>query len=159
MACRRRALTERDHAGAFGPASRPGVAHGRPFQRQSMRLMDHPVADRIRDAGLANRGVPRGRRQLAGDQRRGPLTPIFNDLQQVAAFRIGERREQPIIDREEIELGVFHQEPGIGSVAATDRELVQQPRRPDVGRGEAMATGALHEGRRQPGLANPGRVR
>ena len=66
--------------------------------------MDHPVADRIRDAGLANRGVPRRRRELAGDQRRAPLTPIFNDLQQVAAFRIGERREQPIIDREEIEL-------------------------------------------------------
>ncbi len=75
-----------------------------------MRLMDQPVADRIRDAGLANGGVPRGRRQLAGDERRGPLTPIFNDLEQVAAFRIGERREEPIIDREEIELGVFREE-------------------------------------------------
>ena len=124
-----------------------------------MRLMDHPVADRIRDAGLANRGVPRGRRQLAGDERRGPLTPIFNDLEQVAAFRIGERREQPIIDREEIELGVFHQEPGIGSVAATDRELVQESRGPDVGGGEAMTTRALHKRRRQPRFANPGRAR
>jgi hypothetical protein len=84
-----------------------------------MRPMDHAVADRIRDAGLANGGVPRGRRQLAGDERRGALAPVLNDLQQVPPFRIGERREEPIIDREEIELGVFRQEPGIRSVAAT----------------------------------------
>ena len=51
--------------------------------------MDHAVADRIRDAGLANRGVPRRRRELTGDQRRGPFASIFNDLQQVTAFRIG----------------------------------------------------------------------
>jgi hypothetical protein len=54
----------------------------------------------------------------------------------VPAFRVGERREKPIIDREEIELGVFRQEPGIRSVAATDGELVQEPRRADVGGGE-----------------------
>ena len=113
-----------------------------------MRLMDQPIADGIRDAGLANRRVPRGRRQLAGDQRRGPFASIFNDLQQVTAFRIGERGEQPIIDREEIELGVFCQEPGIRSVAATDGEFVHESRRADVGGGEAVATGALHEGRR-----------
>ena len=101
-----------------------------------MRLMDQPIADRIRDAGLANGGVPRRWRQLAGNERRGAFAPIFNDFQQVPAFRIGERREEPIIDREEIELGVFRQKPGIRSVAATDGELVQEPRRADVGGGE-----------------------
>jgi hypothetical protein len=30
--------------------------------------MDQAVADRIGDAGLPNRRVPRGRRQLAGDK-------------------------------------------------------------------------------------------
>jgi len=110
-----------------------------------MRLMDQPIADRIRDAGLANGGVPRGRRQLAGNERRGAFAPILNHLQQVPAFRIGERREEPIIDREEIELGVFRQEPGIRSVAATDGELVQEPWRPDIGGREAVATGALHK--------------
>ena len=105
-----------------------------------MRPMDQPVADRIRDAGLTNGGVPRGRRQLTGDERRGAFAPVLNDLQQIPAFRIGERREQPIINREEIELGVFRQEPGIRSVATTDGELVQEPWRPDVGGREAMAT-------------------
>ena len=36
-----------------------------------MRLMDHPIADRIRDAGLPNGGVPCRWRELAGDERRG----------------------------------------------------------------------------------------
>jgi len=112
--------------------------------------MDQPVADRIRDAGLANRGVPRRRRELTGDQRRGPFASIFNDLQQVAAFRIGERCEEPIIDGEEIELREFGEQPGIRSVATTDRELVQQAWRADVRGREAVATRALHEGRRQP---------
>ena len=120
--------------------------------------MDQSVADRIRDAGLANGGVPRGRRQLTGDQRRGPFAPIFNDLQQVAAFRIGERREEPIIDREKIELGVFRQEPGIRSVAATDGEFVHEPRRAHIGGGEAVAARALNEGGRQPGFPDPGRA-
>ena len=120
--------------------------------------MDQAVADRIGDAGLANGGVPRGRRQLAGDERRGAFAAIFDDLQQVAAFGIGERREQPIIDREEIELGEFREEPRIRSVAATDGEFVQQARRAHVGGGEAVATRALHEGRRQPRFPDPGRA-
>ena len=73
--------------------------------------MDQAVADRIGDAGLANGGVPRGRRELAGNERRRPFAPIFDDLEQVPALGIGERREQPIINREEIELGEFRQEP------------------------------------------------
>ena len=72
-----------------------------------MGPMDQAIADRIGDAGLANRGVPRGRRELAGDQRRGAFAAILDHLQQIAPFGIGQRREQPIIDREEIELGVF----------------------------------------------------
>ena len=119
--------------------------------------MDQPVADRIGDAGFADGGVPGRRRQLAGDQRRGPFAPIFEDLEQVAPLGVGERREQPIIDGEEIELGEFREQPAIRAVAATDGELVQEPRRPDVRRGEAVATRALHEGRREPRFADAGR--
>ena len=62
-------------------------------------------------------------------------------------------------DREEIALGVFDQEPGIESVAATDGELVQEPRPPDqVAVKPWCSTRALDEGPRQPGLANAGRA-
>ena len=49
------------------PAPCSGIAHGRPLQREPMRLMDHAVADRIGDTGLPNRGVPRRRGKLARD--------------------------------------------------------------------------------------------
>ena len=122
-----------------------------------MRVMDQPITDRIGDAGFADGGVPGGRRQLTGNQRRGPFTPIFQDLEQIPPLGVGERREEPIIDGEQIELGEFGEQPSIRAVAATDGEVVQQPRRPDVGRGEAMATGAFHKRRRQPRLADAGR--
>ena len=68
------------------PRRVPGIAHGRPFQREPMRAMDEAVADGIGDAGFANGGVPRGRRELTGDERRRAFTAIFDHLEQVAPF-------------------------------------------------------------------------
>ena len=90
--------------------------------------MDQPVADRIGDAGFANGGVPRRGRKLAGNQRRGPFTAIFQGLEQIPPLGVGERREQPVIDGEQIELREFREEPAIGAVATTDGKVVQEPR-------------------------------
>jgi hypothetical protein len=57
--------------------------------------MDEPVADRIRDAGLANRGVPRGRRQLAGDERRGAFTPILDEQRMQQGLRAVGKKQLP----------------------------------------------------------------
>ena len=121
--------------------------------------MNQAVADRVGDAGLANRRVPGGRRQLTGDERGRAFTAIFDDLEEVAAFGIGERRQEPIVDGEQIELGEFREEPRVGPIAATDRELVQQARRPHVGRREAVPTGALDKRRREPAFPDPRRPR
>ena len=51
----------------------------------------------------------------------------------------------------------LHAAAGIGAVAATDSEVVQEPRRPDIRRGEPVATHALHKGRREARLADAGR--
>jgi len=77
------------------------------------------------------------------DQRRGALAAIFQHLEQIPPLGVGQRREQPIIDRQEIELGQFREQPAIGAVAATDGEVVQEPRRADIRCGEAVATRAL----------------
>ncbi len=119
--------------------------------------MDQSVADRIRDAGFADGGAPGRRRELTGNQRRGPFAPIFQDLEQIPPLGVGQRREEPIIDGQEIELGQFREQSAIGAGAATDGEVVQEPRRPDIRRREAVATRAVHEGRREPGLADAGR--
>jgi hypothetical protein len=74
-----------------------------------MGAMDQPVADRVGDTGVTNGGMPRGGRELTGDQGRGPFTAIFDDFKQVAALGIGEGGQQPIVDRQQIELGEFRQ--------------------------------------------------
>jgi len=119
--------------------------------------MDQPVADRVGDTGFPDGGVPRRGRKLAGNQRRGPFAPIFEDFQEIAPLGIGERGEEPIVDGEQIELGELREQPAIGAVAATDGQLVQEARRPDIRRGEAVATRALDEGRGEPGFPDAGR--
>jgi hypothetical protein len=121
--------------------------------------MNQAIADGVGDARLANGRMPCGRRQLTGNQGGPPLTPIFDHLEEITAFGIGERRQEPIIDRQQIELRQFGQEPRIRSIAATDGELVQQARRPHVGRREAMPTSALDKGSGQPAFPDPGRPR
>jgi hypothetical protein len=61
-------------------------------------LTDQAVADGVGDTGFADRRVPRRRRQLSRDQRGRALTAMFDDLEEVTAFGIGERGEQPIVD-------------------------------------------------------------
>ena len=119
--------------------------------------MDQAVADRVSDARLANRRMPRGGWQLTGDERGRPFTPIFDDLQQIATLGIGERRQEPIVDRQQIELGPFREESRIRPIAATDRDS------PWSSRGARTcvtlppcAARALHERRRQPAFPDPG---
>lgn len=90
-----------------------------------MRAMNEPIADGIGDRRVANGGVPRRRRQVAGNERRRPVAPILDHLQEVPTLSIAQRRQQPIIDRQQIELREFGQEPPVRSVAATDGEFVE----------------------------------
>jgi hypothetical protein len=105
-----------------------------------MRVMDQPIADRIGNARFADGSVPGRRRQLAGNERRRPFAAIFEDLEEIAPFGIGEWREQPVIDGEQIELGEFREQSAVRAIAATDGEVVQQPWRSDIGRAETVAT-------------------
>jgi len=119
--------------------------------------MDQPVADRIGDTGFADGRVPGRRRELAGNQRRRSFAPIFEDLEEIAPLGVRERGEQPIIDGEQIEFSELREQPAIRAVAATDGKVVQQPRRSDIRRAEAVATRALHKGRGEPGFTDAGR--
>ena len=67
-----------------------------------------------------------------------------------------ERREQPIIDGQEVELGKPCEESWIGAINSGDDEFIEQSRCTDVVRGEPTATGALDEGRGEEGFADAG---
>lgn len=142
----------------LGRTSGGRVAHRRALEGELLRPVDEAIADRVGDAGLADRGMPGGRRPLARDEGGGAFAAVFDDFQEIAAFGIGERGEQLVVDRQEIEFGEPGEETRIRAVPATDRQVVEQPRRAHVGRREAMATRALDEGRREPGLPDPRRA-
>jgi hypothetical protein len=104
--------------------------------------MNQAVADRIGDTRLTDGRVPGRRRQLTRHERGFPFTPIFNDLQEVSAFRIRERREEPIVDRQEIEFGPCTASASSIAISASSCRL-----RPDDGvkwaRCRAVAVGTL----------------
>ena len=50
-----------------------------------MRLMEDAVADGIGDTRFADRGMPRRRRELTGDERGAAFTAIF-DFEEVTAI-------------------------------------------------------------------------
>jgi hypothetical protein len=118
--------------------------------------MNQAVANRIGDAGFTDRGMPRRRRQLAGDERRASFAPIFDDLEEVTAFGISERCQEPVINRQQVELGQPGQESRIGPVAAAHSQFVKQARRPHIRGGETMAARALDKRGRQPAFPDPG---
>ena len=93
-----------------------------------MGVVQQAVADGVGLVGIADDAVPVVDGELAGDQRRGALGAVLDDFDQVASFGVAQRCEQPVVDRQQVELGQAGQQPGVGSVAPADGDLVQQPR-------------------------------
>ena len=123
-----------------------------------MRAMQEAVADGIGDTGFADRRMSRRRRKLTRDERGAAFTAILDDFKEVAPVRIGQRREEPIVDGEHVQLGESGQQPRIGAITATDDEFVEQSGRADVRGREALAAGVLDEGRGEPRLADTRRA-
>ena len=111
-----------------------------------MGMMQQAVADGIRQGRFADRLVPRVDRELPRDQRRSALTPILDDLQEVTPLGVREGRQQLVVQGQQVDLREPRQQPTVGPIAAADGEVVQQPRRPKVDRGEAVSTRALDTG-------------
>src|SRR5829696_9709956 len=80
--------------GVLPTAPSPGVAHRRSFEREPVCVMEDAVANSIRDTRFADGRMPRGGGQLARDERRATFAAIFDDLQQIPSFGLGQRREQ-----------------------------------------------------------------
>jgi hypothetical protein len=72
----------------------------RTHERDLVGVVHEPVEDGVGDGAIAEIGMPPIERQLAGDEDRGAIVSIVEDLQQVAHRLIGERRETEVVDDE-----------------------------------------------------------
>ena len=112
----------------------------------AVRVVEQAVADGIGLVGVADDGVPVGHGQLTGNERRSAFGAVLDHLVEVAPLGVAQRREHPVVDGEQVELGQAGEQPRVGAVPAADGQLVQQTRHADVARGEAAATRPFDEG-------------
>ena len=99
-----------------------------------------------------------GDRELAGDQDGGTFAPFLDDFDQVPAFSVAQRGQEPVVDGQQIGFGQTGQDSGVGAVATADRQLVQEPRHADVGGVKTPPAGAFDESRSQKTLSDAGRT-
>ena len=77
--------------------------------------------------------------ELAGDQGRRAFAAFLDDLDQVAAFTIAQRRQEPVVDSQQIELAQTCQQSGIRAIAATDPQVVKEAWHAGVGGGGSIS--------------------
>src|SRR2546426_3780841 len=80
-----------------------------------MGVVQQAVADRVGRGRLAEVVVPLGGRQLARDDGRMGAIAILQDLEEVAALRILDRRQPPVVDDEDIEAGQLGEQADVGA--------------------------------------------
>src|SRR3989442_3351595 len=81
-----------------------------------MGVVQQAVADRVGRGRLAEVVVPLGGRQLARDDGRVGAIAILQDLEEVAALRILDRRQPPVVDDEDIEAGELCEQADISGI-------------------------------------------
>jgi hypothetical protein len=115
--------------------------------------MDEPVQHGVGDGGVADVLMPVVDGHLAGDDGRGPVVAIIDDLHQVAPLFAGQRRNRPIIEDQQVHPGQVLQGAGVTAVTACDAEPLQQPGHALIQHGSIVAAGTMAQSARQPGFA------
>jgi hypothetical protein len=121
-------------------------------------VVDEAVEDGVGDGGIGDDLVPVLDRHLAGDDGRSPLVTIIDDFEEIAALLAGERGEAPIIEDEQVDPRQHLEEPRIASVAAGERQSLEQPWQPMVEDGTIVAACLVAERAGDPALADAGRA-
>jgi hypothetical protein len=70
-----------------------------------MGVVEDAVADGVGQGGGGEVVVPLGRRQLARDDSRAVAIAILEDLEQVPSLLVGDGREAPVVDQEDVDAG------------------------------------------------------
>ena len=97
------------------------LSHAVSLECEAVGVVDDTIEDGV-DV------VPVLHRHPAGDDGRSALVAIVDDFEEIETLLAGERGEAPIIEDEQVHPRQHLDEPRIASVAAGERQSLEQPR-------------------------------
>ncbi|MDT4856180.1 hypothetical protein FQZ97_905610 [compost metagenome] len=100
--------------------------------------------------------MPVVHRHLAGHDGRALAVAVVQQLQHVAALFGGKGSQAPVIEDQQVGLGVAAHQLGEAPVAMGQAQLFQQARQAQVTHAVAVPTGLVGQGAGQPGLTHAG---
>ena len=133
-------------------------SHGRSLQADAVGASDDPVHYRIGQSWVAHGVMPLGDGKLTGDDRGSATIAVIGHLEDVTALDVGEGRQGPIIESNDIDAGEPCEETCIRPVRSSDVEFMEEPRNSPEDGIESLSAGLVYECTRKPGLAEPGRT-
>jgi hypothetical protein len=96
-----------------------------------MRVVQDAVADRVGEHRIRKVVVPLGR-QLARDDGRAIAVAVLEDLEEVPALLVCERRQAPIVNQQDVDAREFAEDTDVGAIGAGEGEVVKEARRPAI---------------------------
>ena len=118
--------------------------------------MEEAVADRVGDARIMEVLVPLRWRKLAGNDGGACAAAIIEELEQIVALGIGERRKSEIVQDEDVEASELAKSADVGAVGTSQGELVEEPRGAAVQSALAFTASLLGERTGDVSLADAG---
>ena len=115
--------------------------------------MHQTVEDRVAQGRIADQRMPFVHRHLAGDQRRAVAVAVVQQLKHVAPLRGGKRRQAPVVQDQQIGLGVAGHQFGEAAVAMSETQLLHQGGQAQVAHAVAVPAGLVGQRAGEPGFA------
>src|SRR4029453_17999065 len=131
-------------------------AHAFSLQFDAVGAVNQAVEHRVGDGGIADMLVPELDRDLAGDDGRGAIMPIVDDLHQIAAPVGGQGGDAPVIENQQLHPGQALEHAAVTAIAASKAEGLQETGDTLEKDGGGVAASPVAESTGEPGLAGAG---
>jgi len=89
--------------------------------------VDEAVEDGVGVGGISDDLMPAVDGKLGSDHRRAAAVALFEDLQEIVTGGGVERLQPPVVEDEQVDAAEIAQDPGMASIAARERQILEQP--------------------------------
>ena len=133
-----------------------GFAAGLALDGEPEGVVDEAVEEGVGQGGVGETFVPGIDGDLGGDQGRGAVVTVIEDLQQVTGLSGSEGVAQPVVEDEQVGSGDGVEELWVGAVGPSQLQGREQARGALVAHGGVVAAGSVAEGAGEVGFAGTG---